>query len=143
MAFRTESHLTASLALYLLQSLLAHGLDSRTLEDLLEDALRNMPEEQASFFRSPLRDVQTLTNSLLEDFTQIGIVRIERGEPPRYRAVPMSSEEGPPADLPPIPDGAGTGDGGSGMAEVLAHPILFSVSPEDFEAALERALESY
>jgi len=51
----------------------------------------------------------------------------------------------PPRPPPPGgPDRDGQGPpGGSGLGEVLAHPILFAYVPEDLEQTIDDALESY
>ena len=84
-------------------------------------------------------DTNSLAADILADYAQLGIVFTEGGEEPRYHA---PAGDGPP-DRPLGPDTQGPGDGSSGMAEILAHPILFSVPKEDFDAAIARALERY
>lgn len=49
-----------------------------------------------------------------------------------------------PPPIPPDPPGPSDADGpGSGLGEILAHPILFSYSTTDFEDALQRALRNF
>ena len=48
---------------------------------------------------------------------------------------------GPPPDNPA--GGGGDGEGRSGLAEVLAHPVLFSYFEEDLDESIDNALQLF
>lgn len=143
MAFTTSPFLTAALAIQLLHALRRAGHDSFDLETLLDRALALMRGAYPESNISPLstgNDLRELAVSILADYAQIGLVSMDDSDPPRYRA----SRDGEPPDGPPRSRQPGDGDdGGSGVAEVIAHPVLFCVAQDDFDAAIARALERY
>lgn len=139
MAFRTPTRFTASLALYLLRTLREASGQSLNLDTLLARASDAMRIDTSDDVQWMWRDPYSLASDILADYAQLGVVLIVDGEEPRYLAPPGDGPPDRPAGLVP----QGPGDGGSGMAEILAHPILFSVSKEDFDAAVARALERY
>ncbi|WP_282295737.1 hypothetical protein [Stenotrophomonas sp. PS02289] len=141
MAFRTPPYLSASLALHLLGILRESSGEPLRLEELLTSAFEAMGVDagEVRYRTRTWNEINALAADILADYGQLGIVLADGGEEPRYYA---PAGNGPPG-RPLGPDAQGPGDGGSGMAEVLAHPVLFSVPKEDFEAAISRALESY
>ncbi|MDQ2655193.1 MAG: hypothetical protein M3Z20_19350 [Chloroflexota bacterium] len=130
-----------SFPLYLLKALREAGTEWRTIEQLIERAHGLLREDYEDSDRIADRFAMERDGAdrMLRDFAQLGIVRREGGEPPRYRG---SFGNGPPGDGP---GGGGRDgdDGGSGMGEVLRSPILFAMDKQDFAAAVARSLEIY
>ncbi|WP_036108322.1 hypothetical protein [Lysobacter capsici] len=143
MAFTTPPFLTAAFAIQLLHALRQAGHDSFDLATLLDRALALMRDAYPQANTASLgtrNNLRELAVSILADYAQIGLVSTDDSEPPRYRA----SRDGEPPDGPSRSRQPGDGDdGGSGVAEVIAHPVLFCVAQDDFDAAIARALERY
>lgn len=150
MALRTSPDWSAWLALRMLQELResAAPVDFRTLYDNATATQRRS--------RALTRQQRELANDILADCIELGLVRVHSGDPPRYSASdgdrpphdgappePVWRDDAEPPGPPPGDGPAAPDDGGSGIGEVLAHPVLFSLSEQDFQAAVARSLESY
>ncbi len=86
--------------------------------------------------------LEPLVEMLLHDLVELGWLVVGEGrDSPLYRIAMPPSGATPPPELPRAETDGDPPEGGSGMAEVLAHPILFAYPPEAFEEALTRALE--
>lgn len=91
------------------------------------------------------------------DLSDIGMLKLGDGDsfslPDRPNFEGDNNQRKPPGNndfgndgRPPPPtgggDGTNRGENGRGLMEVLEHRILFSLSKEDFDARIDRALEN-
>jgi hypothetical protein len=117
------------------------GVPAGELNDLADAAvLRGGWEGNVERARGYLR-------SLVEDMVQAGMMRIAGGG--AWDEQRWALDEGwfargpgridsPPPPPPDIP--GGNGNEGGGLREVLGHSLLFSLPPDEFDAAILRAL---
>jgi hypothetical protein len=140
MAFKTQPNFTAAFTLYLLKSLRGSQGRFRSASDIVANAEALLRDDKIHDFGIPQYMRLQFAQDVLQDLTQLGMVRARRdGEQQLYQG---SFGDGPPRDGGDgggqVPDG-----GGSGMAAVLGHRILFSLDEADFAVAVDRSLEIY
>ncbi|WP_423391185.1 hypothetical protein [Burkholderia sp. LMG 32019] len=106
---------------------------------------RNGLEPSARILANRKRRLRTM----IDELVGLGIVvRDEEGSSLLLAAPSPDGRVGGGNGNPPPPgnnaggDGDGDGDG-NGLGQVLAHPILFAYSDDDFDQALDNALERF
>ncbi|KUZ76491.1 hypothetical protein WI38_09350 [Burkholderia ubonensis] len=120
-------------------------------DELVRLAYSNLPSRSQDGDEPSVRVHSTRrrhARMILDELMELGII-VERGENGLLAlATPIPGEriDGGSGNPPPPGNDAGAGDGddgGSGLGQVLAHPILFAYSDEDFDQALDNALERF
>ncbi|WP_133117872.1 hypothetical protein [Burkholderia ubonensis] len=122
-------------------------------DELVHLAYSNLPSRSRDGDEPSVRtQIMRLRHArmILDELMGLGIV-VERGENGLLAlaaSIPDERIDGGNGNRPPPGNDAGAGDGdgddgGSGLGQVLAHPILFAYSDEDFDQALDNALERF
>ncbi|MFA8326197.1 hypothetical protein ACEPT7_06550 [Burkholderia ubonensis] len=143
----TDNNLTISL-LRVLRYRTPAGIP---FDELVRLAYSNLPSRSQDGDEPSVRVHSTRrrrVRMILDELMELGII-VERGENGLLAlATPIPGEriDGGSGNPPPPGNDAGAGDGddgGGGLGQVLAHPILFAYSDEDFDQALDNALERF
>lgn len=142
----TDNNLTISL-LRVLRYRTPAGIP---FDELVRLAYSNLPSRSQDGGKPSVRAHKTHlrhARMIIDELMGLGIV-VERGENGLLElATPIPDEriDGGNGNPPPPGNDAGDGEGGggSGLEQVLAHPILFAYSDEDFDQALDNALERF
>lgn len=140
MDFETPRSLSASVLLHVMKTFreqAREGLAPKQVVDLLHERWQ-FPSDGPWYGMH----LEHLVATLLHDLVELGWLVVGEGRDSLLYRIAMPPSGAMPPPEPPRAGGDGDPpEGGSGMAEVLAHPILFAYPPEAFEEALTRALE--
>jgi hypothetical protein len=142
MPFNSPMELTASLAFYLLEVLRNTGGTPLRAGDVLEFALQRRLEDGDG--RDPMNpEFQLYTALMLEDMARLGLIRRHSGpgDEPLFSA---ATRESPREAVNDERVASSTPDGcDSGIQEVLLHPVLFCVEPDELDPILASATERF